>query len=196
MKTWRLWLLATSIIFAYSALGFNIYYLQIKNGEYYSAKAASQTRGRDFLASLRGKIFFQDKNSNKIPVAINKEYPVIYAVPKVIDDIDEASQLLAPIVKISPDKLKTLLAKPNDEYELLLHKADPEQVRQIRELGLKGIYIDNQTFRFYPFATLASQVLGFVSPSEESDELKGRYGIEAHYNDFLRKDDLELTIDR
>ena len=117
-------------------------------------------------------------------------------MPKVIDDIDEASQLLAPIVKISPDKLKTLLAKPNDEYELLLHKADPEQVRQIRELGLKGIYIDNQTFRFYPFATLASQVLGFVSPSEESDELKGRYGIEAHYNDFLRKDDLELTIDR
>lgn len=188
--------MAISIIFAYSALGFNIYYLQIKNGKYYSARAASQTRGRDFLASLRGKIFFQDKNENKIPVAINKEYPVIYAVPKEIEDSDEASHLLAPIVKIDAGKIKLLLSKPDDEYEMLFHKADGDQVKKIRELSLKGVYIDNQTFRFYPFGTLAAQVLGFVSPNEESDELKGRYGIESHYNDLLQIEDLELTIDR
>lgn len=194
--TWRLWLLTATILFSYSALIANIYNLQINKGGYYSARAASQNRVRDFVDNRRGSIYFQDKNGNKIPAAINREYPVIYAVPAEISDADEASRLLSPIIKTEPEKIRNLLSKPNDFYELLLVKATNEQVDQIKALGLKGVYMDNETFRFYPFANLASQLLGFVGPSEEDRTIEGRYGVESLYNNLLKEEDLALTIDR
>lgn len=196
MKSWRLWLLTTAIVFAYSGLIFNIYELQIKKGVYYAAKAASQSRGRDFLASSRGTIYFSDKNGNKISASLNREYPVIFAVPKEIADADEAAAALSPILNIETEKIKNLLIKPDDLYELLLAKASGEQVAKIKALGLKGIYIDSQGFRFYPFGNLASHLLGFVGPAQDDGLIKGRYGIEQVYDDYLRSDDLELTIDR
>ena len=185
MKPWRIWLLTIGILFSYSVLLVNIYNLQIKRGGYYSARAASQSRGSDFLSPERGKIYFQDKNTNKIPVAINRDYPVVFAVPKEIKNPEEVAQALAPILEIDAAKIKNMLIKPNDLYELLLAKADGEQVAAINALGIKGIYIDNQKFRFYPFASLAAQLLGFVGPSEEDRSIEGRYGLLGVYNKYL-----------
>ncbi len=201
MKSWRIWLLTVSILFSYSVLVNNIYDLQIKRGGYYSARAASQSRGSDFLSPERGKIYFQDKNGNKIPAAINRDYPVVFAVPKEIKNPEEAAQALAPILEIDAAEIKNLLIKPNDLYELLLAKADGEQVAAINALGIKGIYIDNQKFRFYPFASLAAQLLGFVGPSEGDRSIEGRYGLESFYDNYLssgggKEADLVLTIDR
>lgn len=192
----RLWLLIVAIISINSALIFNIYNLQIRKGGYYSARAVSQNRGLDFASSARGNIYFQDRNTNKIPVAINRDYPVVYAVPKEIRDATEASVALASILGVDAVKIKNLLIKPNDLYELLLAKATPEQVAEVNALGIKGIYIDNQNFRFYPFASLASQLIGFVGQSGEDQSLEGRYGLESLYNSLLKDGDIELTIDR
>ncbi len=196
MKSWRLWLITTTFILLYSALVFNVYKLQIKKGGYYSARAESQYRLTDFLNSQRGNIYFQDKNGNQIPAALNKRYPVIYAVPKEIADVDEAANVLAPILNVTATKLKVLFAKPDDLYELLLSKAADEQVVKIRELNLKGIYIDEQYFRFYPFGELASQLLGYVGPNDQDGAPEGHYGLEFFYNTDLRDKDLVLTIDR
>lgn len=196
MKAWRLWLLTISILFSYSVLLVKIYDLQIKKGGYYSARAASQSRINDFLNPERGNIYFQDKNSNKIPVAINRDYPVVYAVPKEVKNPEEAAQLLAPILGTEAAKIKNLLVKPNDLYELLIAKANESQVNAIKALDIKGIYIDNQNFRFYPFASLAAQLLGFVGQNEGDRSIEGRYGLEAFYNDHLKGNDLSLTIDR
>ena len=196
MKSWRLWLITTSFALLYSALVYNVYGLQIKKGEYYSARAASQYRLTDFLSSKSGNIYFQDKNGNRIPAALNKRYPVIYAVPKEITDASEVANALAPILNVPAAKLQLLLAKPNDLYELLLSKADDEQVNKIHELHLKGIYVDDQYFRFYPFGELASQLLGYVGPNDQDGAPEGRYGLEFFYNTELRDKDLVLTIDR
>lgn len=196
MRAWRLWLLTIVIVFAYSALISHIYKLQIVRGGYYAAKSASQSRGRDFLASSRGTIYFQDKNGNKISAALNREYPVIYAVPKEIADADEAASALGSILKTEPGKIKNLLVKPNDLYELLLAKASNDQVVRVDSLGIKGIYIDSQSFRFYPFENLASHLLGFIGQAQDDSFVEGRYGVELAHNDDLRSGDLELTIDR
>lgn len=196
IKSWRLWILTTIIFSGYALLIYNVYTLQIGRGGYYAARAASQNRVRDFLGAGRHNIYFQDKNGNKIPAALNREYPVVFAVPKEIADPAEAAAALSPILKIEASKIKTLLEKPNDLYELLLAKATDEQVSQIKSLGLKGLYIDKENFRFYPFANLASHVLGFVGPSQKDQSIAGRYGLELLYEDNLKKEDLVLTIDR
>lgn len=196
MNGWRLWSITLAVSFAFFGLIFNIYTIQVEKGSYYAAKVASRAQAASYLSAGRGSIYFQDKNGNKIAAAINRAFPVIFAVPKEISDPAEAAQSIAPVLGLDVAKVKTQLSKVNDEYELLLNKATGEQVSDLRALGIKGVYVDSQQFRFYPFESLASQLLGYVGPNGTNDEFSGRYGLELYYNDVLGKDDVVLTIDR
>src|SRR3989338_2138376 len=124
----------------YSVLIFKVYNIQIRHGSYYAARAASQHQLAGFLESLRGNIYFLDRNRNAIPAAIVKSFPVIFAVPIAIEDPELSAEKLAPIVSLSKEKLLKMLNKQDDQYELLVRKATSEQAKQIRDLNLKGIY--------------------------------------------------------
>ncbi|MDP3901496.1 MAG: penicillin-binding protein 2 [bacterium] len=182
---WRVFLLTGGIFLAYSALIFNLSKLQLEQGGYYSAKAESQYRSSGFLRAQRGNIYFVDKNDNLIPAAINKKYPTIFAVPEEIENKDAVSQTLASILTLDEQTLRNQLNKPGDLYELLITKADKEQVEKILAADLTGVYIDSQEFRFYPFNELAAHVLGFVGVDEQEEVAGGRYGIELYFNDLL-----------
>src|SRR3989338_2127401 len=183
--TFRLATIVSGVIFIYSALIFKIYYLQIEKGQDYIDKAKVQAGSAGLLQARRGNIYFTYKNYNLIPAAINKDYPVIYAVPKEIQDKDGAASVISQILGLEKDKVAAMLSKPNDLYELLLVKASLEQVQEIQGAKIAGVYIDDKNFRFYPFESLAAHILGFLSPSDEDDQILGRYGLEAYYEDSL-----------
>lgn len=181
----RFALLIGGIFLAYSALIFNIYKLQIEKGSFYSARAESQYRMSGFLEPRRGNIYFTDKNNNLIPAAISKSYPIIFVVPKEIKDLEFSAKTISEILNLNESEIKTALSKPNDLYELLLAKASDEQVSRIKEAKIKGVYVDMEDFRFYPFKELASHLLGFVGLSESNAKPTGRYGLELKFNDYL-----------
>ena len=172
---------------------------------------ASQVRSAGFLEPKRGSIYFTDRNGNDVPVAITKAYPLIFASPKDIENPEAAAKSLSEILDIPKDKLLAMLSRPNSQYELLVRKASDSVVEQITNLKLRGIYIDEENSRLYPFKNLASQLLGFVGQNADQSYLSGRYGLELYYNDELsgkagrlEKDriinpvageDLRLTID-
>lgn len=194
----RLSILILFVFGGFSFLIFNLYNLQIQRGEYYSAKADSQHRLADILEASRGNIYFTDKNNNQIPVATNKSYPVVFAVPKEIDDLEEAVQSLLPILNIKEEELRSALQEKDSHYKLLSKKSSTDQVNKVNELELKGIYIGEQESRFYPFNSLAAQLLGYVGP-DDGGGFVGKYGLELFYDDKLTGspgEDLILTIDR
>src|SRR3989344_721439 len=208
----RLTLIALGVITVYSGLLFRFYNLQINKGDYYSARAESQFRSSGLLEPRRGNIYFSDKNGNSIPAAINKDYPSIYAVPKEIQDAKNSAAILSKILSVSESQILKSLLKTNDLYELLLVKATVEQVEAVRLAAIAGIYIADDTLRFYPFGKLSAHLLGFVGPSDKDDLLRGRYGIEAAFDSELHGvsgvteedkiirpksgKDISLTIDR
>src|SRR3989338_3851533 len=147
----RIAIIALGVIIIYSSLIFNIYNLQIEKGEYYSARAESQYRLAGLLEPKRGNIYFTDKNNNLIPAALNKLYPVVFAVPEEIKDIDGVAQLISRILNLDPEAVRNSLSKPNDLYELLLAKASESQIAEIENVDLAGIYVEKDNFRFYPF---------------------------------------------
>ena len=182
--TTRIFLIIVFFGFIYSSLIFNIYRLQVERGGYYTARVAAQQKWAGFLEPPRGSIYFTDKNNNLVPAAITRAYPVVFAVPKEIDD----PKLMAEkLIFLNLDKAALIksLSKNNDEYELLVRKASNGQIKQIKELNLKGVYIDEEELRFYPFNQLASSVLGFISPTSEDSYLAGRYGLESYYEKIL-----------
>lgn len=228
---WRYFIIIGVITISYIFLVYNIYDLQLNNGEFYSAQAQYQNNVSGILESERGSIYFTDKNNNLIQAVLNKNYSVIFAVPKKIQDeinklddnlresqLKEILKKISLILNISIEDLEKKFNKKNDLYELLAQKASNEQVNQINELGIKGIYVNKQKLRFYSFGKLASHLIGFVSPTNDKEITKygniqiGRYGLELEFNNLLMGQagsfnnnkiiksengkDLILTIDR
>jgi cell division protein FtsI/penicillin-binding protein 2 len=210
MKT-KFWMIRIAFMAAFVGLIVNAYSIQIRKGDYYTKKAQAQQEATGQLNPNRGVIYFTDKNGNDIPVVLNKEYPTVYAVPKEIENPKDASVKLAYVLGKDYDGVLHSLSKPNDLYELLSEKATKEQVEKIRELNIKGIYVRNETFRYYPFKGMASHVLGYISSSEDG-RVGGRYGVELQFDEKLRGTagialddssgkpqngtDLRLTLDR
>ncbi len=195
---WRIKALISVFGILFFVLIFNIYNLQVRKSDYYLIKAESQERASGILEAPRGNIYFTDRNSNLIPAALNKEYPTIFAVPIEVqasgDTMQDYAEKLSPILNLSVEELKKKLSKKADQYELLAEKATGEQISQIKDLNLKGIYIDSHFLRFYPFEDLAAHVLGFVGSS--GDTKKGVYGLESYFDETLAGKDGEIKGDK
>lgn len=185
--------------FLYGLLGFKIYNLQIQKSTYYIQKAQARNEALKEQIIRRGQIFFTDRNQNLIPASLNRDFPIIYAVPKEIADaeIEKTAEILSPTVNISVEELKRIFNDRNSLYKLLVSKAGDTQIKQIKELKLAGVYIDYAQYRFYPFKNLAAQTLGFVGLNQQINKPIGLYGLEKYYQEKLTEPrDLQLTIDR
>lgn len=195
----------------YGFLIYHLYGLQILENKDYTAKAENQYAASGILKAKRGGIYFTDKDGSKLPAVLNKDLPVIYAVPKEIEDPKEAASQILSIIEEPVINLEAALSQKNNSYKLIARKVDRETAGKIKELEIKGIYTDEESSRFYPFNSLMSQVLGFVAPNEENDGYVGRYGLESFYENSLsgkdgkasgnevvgpeQGEDLVLTID-
>ncbi len=181
---------------AYGALGFHVYNLQVDKGDYYLAKAESQAAAAASASGARGAISFAGENGVLLPAAVERQFPIIYAVPAAIADPPEAAREASPVLGMPAATFEDIFSKPNDQYELLARKADPSVAQKITDLNLKGLYADYLPDRYYPLGPVASQVLGYVGPDATTNSESGHYGVESYYNSALAAGtDVNLTID-
>lgn len=173
------------LICAFVLLG-RLYVLQIRDFLKLSTQAESIHRTTTILTPERGLIYCQDKNKEYIPIAINKKYFSLFAIPKEIENPEETSTILSEIIPLSYEVIYEKINRPDDPYELLLKKIDEENIiNQIKEKNLKGIDFKEEYYRYYPFGDFAAQTIGFVAEKEEDGLVKGRYGLESYYDKVL-----------
>src|SRR6056297_1281672 len=193
----RFLLLNLIFLVAFGAIGFNLYGLQVENSDYYHKRVQARSDYQKELKLRRGEIFFTDRNNNEIPTALNKDYPIVYAVPKEINDIQETADKLSKIIDKPEKEIINDINNSESLFSLLINKASSEQIQLINKLKPDGVYIGSKQYRYYPFNKLASHVLGFVGVNENYPEPTGLYGIENEYNKKLKSgDEINLTIDR
>ncbi len=182
----RLYFLLFLIILVGFTLIFRLFTLQILKYDFYKGLATSQHQTHQILFPKRGEIFIKDRFygrdplSQLFPLAVNREWPMVYAVPKEIENKEEAVEILASLLDLDEEILRQKINKRNDPYEPLKHKLSPEIVDKIKELDIKGIELVSENWRYYPVSNLVSHVIGFVGFS--GDEKSGQYGIEGYYN--------------
>ncbi len=137
----------------------------------------------------RGNIYFTDKHNQLTPVAINKIYKTVYADPAILKQegsIERVISIMSGLLQMDENILRGRLSRENSRYEILLKKTENEVlVKQIEALKIKGIFVEEEFDRFYPFGTLASHIIGFMSETKESQKKTGQYGLEKYYNDVL-----------
>lgn len=167
-----------------------LFVLQIIQHDYYSLFALNSHEIYKKIHPERGQIFFTDsRNKDEHPAAVNKTFYLLYASPKEIlpGEVKNISDRLAEVLGFEDDQKNILfekLAKNNDAYEVVAKKITEEQMNNIKNSGLKGVYFTPQEYRYYPEDNLAASVLGFTSLSDDGN-LTGKYGLEGYWDKGL-----------
>lgn len=181
----KIFLLNFGFVLLFLILVSRLFYLQVLHRTDFIKQAEAIHETSTVIQPARGLIYCQDKNQNLIPIALNKKYYLLYANPKEITDAQATSQVLSKILALPNEEIYQHLIKRERSYEIIVKKIDDEaMVNQIKQAKLAGIYLTEESYRYYPFNNFASQTIGFVA-EDEKGFIKGRYGLENYYDDIL-----------
>jgi len=193
----RFYIITGFFTILFAVLGVNLYRIQIEKGKDFTNKIEAQNARREEKNLRRGSILFSDRTGGTVQVALNKDFPMIYAVPQKIENPKEAAKTIGAVLSLDEVALEKDFSNKESLFKLLKNKADEQTLATIRALNISGIYTDTQQYRYYSFGELASHLIGFVGINEDASEPVGLYGAEKLYNEELaRGDSITFTIDR
>ena len=170
---------------AFLPIGVQLYRLMVHDYAYYARLALkNQTRTTQVTAN-RGTIY--DRNMNIL--AASRSVENIYLAPNELKqskaDLELVSVGLARILSVDASAIMDKARNTRLRYQQIAAGVDGEIAAQVREFvnteGISGIHIEPASKRYYPYDSMASQVLGFTNTSQTGVE-----GVEAAYNSFLQ----------
>ena len=98
--------------------------------------------------------------------------------------MQELSQTLGELLEEDPAEILDKAENTKLRYQQIARNVDRETADAIRnyvnETGISGVHLEPTTQRYYPYGSLASQVIGFSNISGDGCE-----GVEAAYNSYL-----------
>jgi cell division protein FtsI (penicillin-binding protein 3) len=180
------------IRFAYVALLFcawtgfiavRLGWLQVVRHSDFVHRAAQQQQRTFEVAPRRGMMY--DRNLRELAVTVQADS--VFAVPSELgDNRASAAEILAEIVHADPHDNFTskqqMLARFNASrnFAWVARRLDAGTAQRVRELNLKGVYLQKEFKRFYPNSDLAAQVLGYVGTDDT-----GLGGLEVKFDEEM-----------
>jgi len=147
--------------------------------------AVRQQTLRTTVSASRGTIY--DRNGRALAISSTAEN--ILLSPRDIEKYGEDKQLiastLAEILELDEESLLKKMERTNSQYEFVKKRVEQDKADLIRafitenEIEGNSIFMEPTTKRYYPFGSLASNVIGFTN------EEGGAYGLEAVYDDEM-----------
>ena len=186
----KLVLLFIAVILAFLVLVGRITYINVTKGSKYTKLVLNQKiYDSKTIPYKRGDIL--DRNGTKIATS-ERVYNVILDVVVMTDKeeyIDPTIKVLNKCFGISEKTVREIVEeKPNSRYVILKKGIDYEAAQKYNEIkndtenypNVKGIWLEDDYNRTYPYNTLASDVIGFTYSGNI-----GAIGIESAYNDVM-----------
>lgn len=170
-------LLFLVFILFYLAIVLRLFYIQVFHSRSLNSQLYLKT---EKIVPERGKIY--DRNNN--PLVLNENSYLLYLEPKKIDKKTELMEKLAKSLEIEEASLEAKIDE-SKYYQAIQGGLNEEKKKEIESFHLKGIGFNYQMQRFYPEASVAAHLMGFVGKDEAGDDL-GYFGLEGYYDKDLR----------
>ena len=168
------------LILAFVVITLRLFYWQVVKAQELYVLAQSQYGRLIKVEPIRGEI----KTFDGFPIAANKISYLVFANPKEVKDKKKFAETLAPILKVDIASIAAQLTL--DRLWVPLKSAIDTQTKDsIKSLSLPGIGFEEKSTRFYPEASMSSQMLGFVGKDDIGED-KGYFGLEGYYDRLLR----------
>jgi len=152
-----------------------LFYLQVIAPTYYSADYIKTRR----IEPVRGQIL----DRNKEPLAVNQTKYTLFAEPKAIEDVRMTVSELEEILLIGESTLSARLDMTKT-WVALKRDVSLETKEIIEKKKLPGIGFEEEMARYYPEASLAAHLVGFLGKKSDGDRI-GYFGIEGFYDKDL-----------
>lgn len=179
------------VLLLLAVLLFRFVHLQFIKGDYYAKKAYAQQNSWRVISAKRGKI--TDVNGNVLAISIST--CLVNVNQKIISDVYEKEnekvayqkKIAAGLADILEIDYNEILKKIQSEgrYKLIAENIDVEVGKKIKEWvkaeKIKGVYVDEDTMRFYPNNNLASHIIGFTGKDDQGLVC----GVEVAFDDLL-----------
>lgn len=185
-----LFLMVLCGIVAFIPLIATLYKLMIVEHDHYEALAINNQTRSTRLTAARGEIY--DRNMNILAASTTVE--TVFIDPNEIAKemekpensglLDTIANGLSNILGVEPDFVRMQAADTKYRYKAIERKISEEFADEVRTFindnKIKGVYLETDAKRYYPYSSLGAQLLGFVS-----DDNIGTEGLEAYYNSYL-----------
>ena len=179
-------LVVTAILamLAFIPVSLRLFDLMVLQYDHYANLALRNQSRTTRVTAERGNIYDVNMNILACSQSVENVYLDPHELKQAKENIGEISRVLGEILDINPEWIAQQAEDTKMRYKLVASSVDLEiasRIRQyINEEDISGIHLEPNTKRFYPYGTLASQVIGFTNASNVGAE-----GIEAAYNSFL-----------
>ena len=160
-----------------------LYKLQIKQHDELKTLAVRQQTLRTTVEASRGTIY--DKNGDILALSSTAENVCVSPldVAKNEQDQDLIANGLGEILGVDPSGILDDMKDTASQYKVIKKKVEQETADKVRvfisDNGIKGVFLEPTSKRYYPYSSLAAHVIGFVNANG------GAYGLEAVYDEEL-----------
>ncbi len=151
-----------------------IYLMGFRSDYYYEKAEDLHERERDIKAA-RGEIL----DAKGKVLAANKTVCTISVIHSQIEEPEKVISLLSEKLGMEEENVRKKVEKVSS-IERIRTNVEKETGDAIREAGLKGVKVDEDYKRYYPYGSLASRVLGFTGGDNQ-----GIIGLEVEYEESL-----------
>ncbi len=180
-----LFLMVVCGIVAFIVLAVQLYKVMIVKHNEYESMAVEQQVRETTISAARGTIY----DSNMKILAMSATVETVFISPAEMVMYEEDGSMIASelsrILNVDYDRIMEMWADTDSWYSTVARKVEKETADQVRAFiekhELKSVHLVEDTKRYYPYSTLASQVIGFVGSYDNN----GLEGIEAKYNKYL-----------
>ena len=190
----KLVMLFMAVILAFVVLIGRITWINVTRGSSYTKVVLDQQNyDSRVIAYKRGDIV--DRNGTKMATS-ERVYNVILDVAVMTDKeeyIEPTKAVLSECFGIKESVVDELIeTKPDSQYEILAEGIDYATAQKFNDIdsddenypNVRGIWLEDDYTRTYPYGSMASDVIGFIY-----DGNQGAIGIESAYNDILNGTD-------
>jgi cell division protein FtsI/penicillin-binding protein 2 len=178
-------------ILLYIGIVSRLLYWQVWASSRLKTQAASQHFFRLPLPPKRGAII----SSDNYPLVMNQQAYLVFAEPKNIPDIDGFAKRVGESIGKDIASISGALKEPGRVWVPIEHKVEKETVDRLKSLQEKGLGFEEEPKRYYPEASIAAHLLGFVGLDQNGMD-RGYFGLEGFYDRELRGKEGSLEIEK
>ncbi len=161
---------------------YNLYVLQIRDGEKYKSLALKQQLRPTSISAGRGVIY--DRNMKTLAASATVWNVVLSPAEINAKQLEGLADFLSTLLDVDREKILERGQNKKSYYEIIKYRIEKDTFDKVTEYvaqnDVTGVYLIEDSKRYYPYGSLASTVLGFTGT-----ENKGAYGLESYYEKVL-----------
>jgi len=173
---WRSRFLVGLVGLGFVALVGRAAYVQIINNDFFLKQGEMRYAATLPLAASRGRII--DRNGQLLAASVPSKSLAV--LPKAFSADRDQRRQLAKLLGMTVTELEGRL-DDNPNYVWLRRNLDEQVAKDVVALGIKGLSMQSEFRRDYPYSEAAAHIVGFTNNEE-----RGQEGIELAFQDELQ----------